>query len=99
MGPEERCRILPLPVQRMACFAHLGFAGERVLAFAGKVSDMCGNLCRPRAFDDVCGIGKRQVLCRGYHAEEVCAGRCRGRPADGSRNMVIARGDVGYERP
>ena len=39
------------------------------------------------------------MLGRRHVAEEVGAGRSRNSPADGRRDMVVARGDIGHKRP
>ena len=60
---------------------------------------MRGDLRGHEALAHVGGVGQAQVLGRRDVAQEVGARRGGHGPADGGRDVVVSRGDVGDERP
>ena len=84
---------------RASDIAEVHGPGALALAFLDRVGHVGGDPCHDRALADVVGRGQREVLGRRDHAQEVRAGHPGDGAADRAHDVVVARRDVGHQRP
>ena len=98
LGIDRETELL-LPVERVARAAQRVVAIARARAVAGDVGGVRGDLVRDEARLHVGLVRQAEVLLRRDVAEHRGAGGAGHRRADGARDVVVARRDVGDERP
>ena len=90
---------LRVPIKGVAGGSHAVIAVACSGKTAGDVSGVGGNEVGNAPLVDFLGIGQAEVLGGRYVAKEACAVGGGGGGSDGGDEVVVCRGDVGYQGP
>ena len=100
MIPIKRQPELLVPVKLMPGLGHLHLAVHPpALMLPDGIPYMRSDLCHPGSLDNVCDIRQGKMLAWRDHAEEVSTIEAGRRPSNGRDHVVVARRDIGDERP
>ena len=87
-----------VPIELIASLGESVVAVTRVGPTACHVCSVGGDLVGDHTFPHVCGVGQPQVFLGRHVAQHVGAVPTDHRRADGARDMVVSRSDVGHQR-